>query len=117
MPDVVDAFQNDYVTHTRLGEDVASETRQSIHSETYVRSRIVQKPVAPYTLVQDSDGYARSLTDQPIRKDIRPTTIRIDRRPGSIGNGIAERHDRSCTRRPRDIETGQEDPGSNLHGV
>src|SRR3954454_10303855 len=51
MPDIVDALKDDDIACARLSNDVTSETRESVHAETDLGSRVVQKPVAPNPLV------------------------------------------------------------------
>src|SRR4051794_3003138 len=117
MPDVVDALQNDHVAHTRLSKDITIEARQRIHPKTDIDSRVVQKPVASNSLVQNSDGATGLRTSQALRKDVRPAAICIHCGLSAISNGIAKGHNRSAGSRSRYIETSQEYPGCDLHGI
>ena len=117
MPDIVDSFENDHAPHARLSKDITIKPCECIHAITYVGCRIMQKPVASNSLVQNPDRRTGFRRDEALRKDVRPAAIPIHCGFRAVRNRVSKRYDCCARSRCRHIETGQEHPGRNFDRI
>ena len=98
IPDVVDAQQNGHVTHARLREHVAVESRQRVRTD-----EVVQHAVSRDAFVHDAQFHV--MLRQPLRQQVWPAMVCVWSRARSIGDGVTKSdvpgRRADCTRPPR----------------
>jgi len=98
--DIVGAHEQDHVRHPGMGQHVALETldaRRAVGRRLQVltRDRVASDPFVDDRLVCVVVSAAGRIECQTHGDQVFPSIVRIDGRAGAVGNGIAERDDRS----------------------